>query len=318
MDHQADHYKEDCVKLGFAMPHMLRLKATCQPWEAAVTGADQTRLARWAEKLGYAMIAVPEHHIVPSAHVELSGPHYFHGYSAMSYFAGATENIRVNSCITILPVQHPIISAKALSTMDWLSSGRVTVTFAVGWLEGEFEMLGVDFHQRGAMAEEYVQAIIALWTQEKPEFEGKYVSFRDVAFEPKCVQKPHLPIWFGGDADAVLRRIARYGRGWWPFLTKPEDIPAKLDYIRSRPDYKGQLEDVYYGLATSRVGEGHAVIDDPRARPGMTKQELIDRLAWFKTLGVTYSSVPIPQLRHIDEYFDYTQWVAEEIMPAVR
>jgi probable F420-dependent oxidoreductase len=306
------------MKLGFAMPHMLRLKATCQPWEAAVTGADQTRLAKWAEKLGYEMISVPEHHIVPVDHVELSGPHYLSAYSAMAYWAGATERIRVNSCIAILPLQHPIVTAKALATTDWLSSGRVTITFAVGWLEGEFKTLGVDFKQRGAMSEEYIQAIIELWTKEKPEFEGKYVSFRDVVFEPKCFQTLHVPIWFGGDADAVLQRTARYACGWWPFLTKPEEIPAKLDFIKSQPDYNGKLEDVYYGFATSRVGEGHAVLDDPRARPGMTKQEIIDRLSWFKELGVTWSSVPIPQLQHIDEYFDYTQWVAEEIMPAVK
>ncbi|MFC5746277.1 TIGR03619 family F420-dependent LLM class oxidoreductase [Actinomadura rugatobispora] len=305
------------MKLGFAMPHLLRLKATCQPWEAAVTGADQTRLARWAEKLGYAMISVPEHHIIPRAHVELSGPHYFSAYPAMAYLAGATERIRVNSCIAILPAQHPIVTAKALSSIDWLSGGRVTVTFGVGWLEEEFDLLGVPFHERGAMSEEYVQAIIELWTKEEPEFEGRYVSFRDVAFEPKPVQSPHVPVWFGGDADAVLRRAGRYASGWWPFLTKPEDIPARLEFIRSQPDYAGRLTEVFYGFATSRVGEGHAVRDDPRARPGMTGQEIIDRLGWFAELGVTMSSVPIPPLRHIDEYFDYTQWVAEEIMPAV-
>ncbi|MBP2367701.1 hypothetical protein [Pseudonocardia parietis] len=74
---------------------------------------------------------------------------------------------------------------------------------------------------------------------------------------------------------------------------------------------------MFYGFATSRVGEGHVVQEDPRARPGMTKQEIIDRLGWFAELGVTTSSVPIPGLDHIEEYFDYTQWVAEEIMPAV-
>lgn len=306
------------MKLGFAMPHLLRLKASCQPWEAAVTGADQTRLAKWAEKLGYAMIAVPEHHIVPRSHVELSGPHYFGAYPAMGYFAGATERIRVNSCIAILPLQHPIVTAKALSTIDWLSGGRVTITFAVGWLKEEFELLGVPFNQRGAMAEEYIQAIIELWTKEQPEFEGKYVSFKDVAFEPKPVQRPHLPVWFGGDADAVLQRTARYGTGWWPFLTKPEQIPEKLDFIRSQPDYNGRLDEVFYGFSTSRVGEGHVVLEDPKARPGQTRQEIIDRLCWFGELGVTMSSVPIPMVKHIDEYFDYTQWVAEEIMPAVK
>ena len=306
------------MKLGFAMPHMLRLKAMMQPWETQVTGLEQTKLAKWAEKLGYEMISVPEHHIIPKHHVELSGPFYFNAYTAMAHFAGATETVRVNSCIAILPAQNPIITAKALSTMDWLSGGRVTITFAVGWLEEEFALLGVPFKERGAMAEEYIQAIIALWTQENPEFEGKYVSFRDVAFEPKPVQKPHLPIWFGGDADAVLKRVARYAQGWWPFLTKPENIADRIDFIRSQPDYNGQLSDVFYGMSTGRVGEGHVVIDDPNARAGQTKQEIIDRLGWLKTQGVTWSSVPIPPLSGIEQYYDYTQWVSEEIMPAVK
>jgi probable F420-dependent oxidoreductase len=306
------------MQLAFPMPHLLRLKATCQPWEAAVTGADQTRLAKWAEQWGYAMISVPEHHLIPRAHVELSGPHYFSAYPTMAYLAGATERIRVNSCIAILPLQHPVITAKALSSIDWLSSGRLTVTFGAGWLKEEFDALGVPFRERGARSEEYIQAILELWTKDEPEFAGTYVAFRDLAFEPKPVQLPHPPVWFGGDADPVLRRIARYASGWWPFLTKPEDIPAKLDYIRSRPDYNGGLTEVFYGLATARVGEGHEIRDDdPGTRPGMSRQQIIDRLGWLGDLGVTMSAVPIPRLDHVDAYFDYTQWVAEEIMPAV-
>jgi probable F420-dependent oxidoreductase len=305
------------MQLGFSMPHLLRLKATCQPWEAAVTGADQTKLAKWAEKLGYAMISAPEHHVIPRSHMELSGPHYLSAYAAMAYGAGATETIRVNSCIAILPLQHPIVTAKSLASIDWLSSGRVIVTFAVGWLKEEFDLLGVPFHERGRMSDEYLEAIIELWTKENPAFEGKYVSFKDVAFEPKPYQKPYPPIWMGGDADAALVRTARFATGWWPFLTKPENIPARIDFIKSQPDYRGQLRDVMYGFSTTRIGEGHAVLDDPRARPGMTKAEIIDRLSWFKELGVTMSSVPIPTLRQVEEYYDYTQWVAEEIMPAI-
>jgi probable F420-dependent oxidoreductase len=305
------------MKLSFALPHLTELKATIQPWELAVTGKDMSRLAQWAEQLGYHSVAMPEHHIIPQAHVELSGPHYFSAYPAMSFLAGATETIRVNSCIAILPAQHPIVTAKAIATMDWLSGGRVTVTFGAGWLKGEFDLLGIPFAERGARSEEYIQAILALWTQDAPEFEGKWVSFKDVAFAPRPIQRPHPPVWFGGDADAVLQRIARHADGWWPFLTKPEDIPARIDFIKSQPDYNGRLEDVFYGISTGRVGEGHVVIDDPKAQPGQTKQELIDRLGWFKTLGVTISSIPIPALRNVQEYRDYTQWVAEEIMPAV-
>ena len=305
------------MKLAFSMPNLVRLKATGQPWEAAVTGADMKRLARWGEKLGFAQIAVPEHHIIPRAHVDLSGAHYFSAYPGMAYFAGCTDTIRVNSCIAILPAQNPIVTAKALATIDYMSGGRTTVTFGVGWLKDEFDLLGIPFAERGARAEEYVQAMIALWTQENPEFEGKYVSFRDVAFEPKPIQRPHLPIWFGGDADAVLRRTARYASGWWPFLTKPEAIPDRIDYIRNQPDYAGHLTHIFYGLSTARIGEGHAATNDPTARADMNAQQIIDRLGWFKTLGVTMSGLPIPPLPDAAAYYDYTQWVAEEIMPAV-
>ncbi len=306
------------MRFMFPLPHMLRLKATLQPWEASVTGADQTIMAKRAEALGYDMIAVPEHFLIPRRHIDLSGPHYFHSTTAQGYIAGATQRIRVNSCITILPLQHPVILAKALSTIDWLSSGRITVTFGVGWLEEEFKLLNVPFHERGQISDEYVAAIIELWTQDSPSFEGKYVSFKDVAFEPKPVQKPHIPIWFGGDADAVLKRTARFATGWMPFLTRPEDIPAKLDFIKSQPAFKGGDFEVSYGLATSRVGEGHVVIDDPKARPGMSAQEIVDRLSWLKQLGVTMSSVPIPAVKDIAAYLDYAQWVIEEIKPKLQ
>lgn len=306
------------MKLAFPLPHMLRLKATVQPWEASVTGADQTRMVKRAEALGYDMIAVPEHHIIPREHVELSGPHYFHAATAQAYIAGATEKIRLNSCITILPLQNPIVQAKQLATIDWLSGGRVTVTFGVGWLEREFEILGVPFHERGKIADEYLEAMVELWTKENPQYEGKYVSFKDVAFEPKPLQKPHVPIWMGGDADAALKRAARFASGWWPFLTKPENIPARIDFIKSQPTFKGGDFEVMYGMSTSRVGEGHVVLEDPNSRPGMPAQEIVDRLNYFRELGVTMSSVPMPAVQDIEAYLDYAQWVIEEIKPKVR
>lgn len=303
------------VQLAFAMPHLIRLKATGQPWERAVTGPDQQRLAREAEVMGYDMLSVPEHFVVPTSHVELSGPHHFHAAAAQGFFAGATERIRINSSVAILPLQHPIVTAKALSTVDWQSGGRAIATFGVGWLKEEFEILGVDFAARGRMADEYLAAIIELWTSDEPAFEGEYVTFHGVAFEPKPVQRPHLPIWMGGDADAVLRRAARFASGWWPFLTKPEDIPARLDVIRSRPEFRGGPFDVMYGVATSRVGEGHTVQDDPRARAGMSGDQLVDRLSWFAELGITMSAVPIPPVHDVEEYLDHARWVVDEIKP---
>jgi probable F420-dependent oxidoreductase len=305
------------VKFAFPLPHMLRLKAITQPWEAGVTGADQTRMAKRAEAMGYDMIAIPEHYVIPTEHVELSGPHYLSSTVAQAYIAGATEKILLNSCVTILPLQHPIVLAKALATADWMSGGRMMVTFGIGWLEREFDLLGVPFRERGRIADEYLEAIIELWTSESPRFEGSYVSFRDMVFEPKPVQKPHLPVWIGGDADAALKRAARFASGWWPFLTPPEKIAERVEFIKSQPAYDGRPFDVMHGLGTTRVGEGHRVVDDPDARPGSSAQEIVDRLNWLAGQGVTYSAVPVPAVRGVAEYLDYAQWVIEEIKPKV-
>jgi probable F420-dependent oxidoreductase len=306
------------MKFALPIPNMIQLKATMQPWELNVTGADQTRIAKRADELGYDMLAVPEHVIIPRQHMELSGPHYFNAVAGQGYLAGVTQRIKINSSLTILPLHNPIALAKAYATIDWMSSGRIILTVGVGWLEEEFNIVGVPFHERGKITEEYLAAIVELWTKDSPSFAGKYVSFNDVAFDPKPFQKPYLPIWMGGDADAVLKRAARYASGWMPFLTKPEDIPAKLDFIKSQPTYKNGPFEVSYGLATARVGEGHKVMDVPNARPGMSLQEIVDRLGWFKQLGVTMSSVPIPPVKSIDEYLDYAQWVIEEIKPKMQ
>ena len=303
------------MKLLFALPHTMRLKAMMQPWEADVTGAEQTRMAKSADQWGYDMIAVPEHFAIPAEHVELSGPHYLQSTVAQAYLAGATDRIRLASAVTLLPLQHPIVLAKALATADWMSGGRITVTFGVGWLEREFTLLGVPFHERGRIADEYLAAIIELWTSDSPSFEGRYVSFRDIAFEPKPVQRPHVPVWIGGDSDAALRRAARFASGWWCFLTPPERIAERLDFIKTQPGYDGRAFDVVHGLGTNRVGAGHVVRDHPDARGGRSAAELVDRLNWLAVQGVTYSSVPIPPVRGVEEYLDYAQWVAEEIKP---
>jgi probable F420-dependent oxidoreductase len=305
------------MKLAFSMPHMIELNGMTKAWELAVAGPDQLRLARWADRLGFAQIAVPEHHIIPRAYVPNAGPHHLSAYTGMAAYAGATEKIGVNSCIAILPVVNPIITAKTLATMDWISGGRVTVTFAVGWCKEEYEMLGVPFSERGARSDEYLEAIIELWTKENPVYEGKYVSFKDVAFEPKPVQRPHLPIWMGGDADGVLKRTARFATGWWPAGTRPEDLPGRIDFIKSQPNYSGRLTDVFYGLNATFLDAGNAVLSDPSGRAGMSKAAIIDRIGQYEEMGVTMTAVPIPDVKGIEEYMDYTQWVAEEIMPAV-
>ena len=304
------------MKLTFSMPHIMEIKAVLQPWELTVAGPDQLRFAQRAEQLGYDMIAIPEHFAVPPSQHEHSGRFWFHSTVAQAAIAGATNRIRINSCVTILPLQHPIAIAKALATADWMSGGRITVTFGLGSIQQEYDYFGVPFRERGAIADEYLEVILALWTQDTASFEGKYVRFHDVGCDPKPVQKPHLPIWIGGDSDAALRRAARYGSGWFiSYRTEPKNIPARIDYIKSQPVWKDRPFEVMFGLGTSRLTTGHAPRNDPNVCAGMSAQEIIDQLSRYKELGVTMSSVPVPPMPDVAAYFDYSQWVIEEIKP---
>ena len=304
------------MKLAFPLPHLMELPAMTQPWELAVSGPEQLRIAARAEAMGYDMVCVPEHMAIPAAEIGLSGSHWYHSTVAQAALAGATSRIRINSCVTILPIQHPIVMAKGLATADWLSGGRITVTFGLGSMAREYDALGLDWHERGRMANEYLEAIIALWTQDSPEYEGRYVRFRDIGFGPKPVQQPHLPVWMGGDSDAALRRAARHASGWFAsFRTRPEQIPARLDFLRSQPEWRERPFEVMFGLGTNRITDRHAAAEDPTSRPGMSAGEIVDRLGWYRDLGITMSSVPIPPLADAEAYLDYAQWVIEDIKP---
>ncbi len=297
------------------LPNCMQVSAISQPWERSLNGRAIARVATTAERLGYSMVVLPEHFLIPTSHVELSGDHYFDATTAQAFVAGATSTIRVGSMVTILPLHHPVSAAKQIATLDWFSGGRSQVTFGVGWLKEEYDAMGVPFAKRGHMADEYLAAIIELWTSESPCMEGEFVKFSDVSFGPKPARKP--VIWMGGDADAVLRRAARFGDGWAPWLTKPAELPAKIEYLRSQPGFDDRPFAVAYSLAALSIGEGHAIVTDPNAEFGQSTEQVIDSCNRLADLGVTDTWVNPPAVGDFDAYLEHMQWVAEEIMPKV-
>jgi alkanesulfonate monooxygenase SsuD/methylene tetrahydromethanopterin reductase-like flavin-dependent oxidoreductase (luciferase family) len=121
----------------------------------------------------------------------------------------------------------------------------------------------------------------------------------------------------GGDADAVLRRAARFGDGWAPWLTKPDELPAKMDYLRSQPGFDDRPFSLFYSLAVLSIGQEHAAIDDPNAQFGQNTQQVIDNCNKLAERGVTDTWVNPPALEGLNAYLDHMQWVAEEIIPKV-
>jgi probable F420-dependent oxidoreductase len=304
------------MKLNVSIPHALEIPALSQPWELGLGGREVGIAMRLADELGFHQAVLGEHFLIPKDHLAATGAFWHHGTVALAAIAGQTERLRLASSITILPLQNPIVQAKAWATVDWFSGGRATPVVAVGWLKEEFDLLGVPFNERGRMCDEYVQAMLALWTEESPLFEGKYVSFRDVGFAPKPVQKPKMPLWFGGDSEAPLRRIAKWGDGWIPFLTPPEKFRDSLDFIRSQPGYRGQTIDIFFAIEGMRIGEGHVERTDIQNTDGTWDvQQTLDICGWLAERGVTETVIPLPPLESFDAYLDRLRWVAAEIMP---
>ena len=208
----------------------------------------QRSVALAAEESGFESIWTGEHVAMPVRDNPVPTPPetpFLDSLVALARVAGFTSRIRLGTGILVLPHHNPVLVAKALVSLDVLSGGRLIAGFAGGYVAGEFAALGVDFHRRGAITDEYLAAIRALWTEREPQFEGRFARFADIRFEPKSVTRPHPPIVIGGTAPAALRRAARDGDGWYGFaLTVAQTAPVVADLLRLRAEL-GRADDPF-------------------------------------------------------------------------
>lgn len=168
----------------------------------------------------------------------------FDPLTALGFIAGATTTLRLGTGILVVPQRNPVLTAKQVADVDVLSGGRVEFGVGVGWLREEFEALGASFERRGARTDEYLEVMQSCWTEKVSRYEGRYYSMRPSRFNPKPVQKPYPPVHVGGESDAALRRVARFGQGWYSLNRKPEEFagafarlePMLAERGRSRAD----------------------------------------------------------------------------------
>ena len=192
------------------------------------------------EDLGFASFWAPDHVVLFDEHV--SPYPYSHdgrfpfpaeqGFLETSLVllaaASVTTRLRIGTGVEILPLRNPVVRAKEIATLDVLSGGRFDYGIGVGWLREEFDAIGVPFEGRGRRADEMVEAMKALWTQERSAFHGEVFRFTDVSAWPKPIQQPHPPIIVGGNSQAAFRRAARIGDGWYGLGIAPGDVPGRL------------------------------------------------------------------------------------------
>jgi probable F420-dependent oxidoreductase len=294
-------------------------------------------LARTGEELGFAIISVSDHVIIPKA-INSTYPYNESGtfagsasgecleqLSLLSFLVGVTSSAKLLTSVMVLPHRPPVLTAKMLATIDVLSNGRLIVGCGVGWMREEFEAIGApSYDERGAVGDEYIRAFKELWTSDNPAFEGKYCRFANVAFAPKPVQKPHPPIWTGGESPAALRRAGRLANAWYPIGSNPRfpvATPAQYaDYASRVKRYATEAgrdpSSLDFAYSASWLNDQQAqTLPDGQRRPLTgTPQQIADDVKRYEELGVRHMLVNL-QGETQAQTLERMQRFADRIMP---
>ncbi len=291
-------------------------------------------LAQRAEDLSFDSVWVSDHVILPRA-VDSFYPYaadgvptflpdedYYEPLAALNFLAGCTQRVRLGTHVLILPYRNPVLTAKILATLDVLSEGRVILGAGVGWMEEEFQALGLDtYRERGAVTDEYIELYKELWTEDEPVFQGKYYQLSGSGFRPKPVQKPHPPIWIGGHTGPAIRRAAKYGDGWLPIglrppaILEPEELAGKIDRLRVLTARAGRPENAVKVVFSSNVLFDNHAGPSRRLISGRPEQIAAD-LRLYQDLGVHSFILDFPA-DSADGIRESMERFSREVMPLI-
>ncbi len=210
-------------------------------------------VAARAEAAGYGSVFVPDHVVFP-VRVDSAYPYSPDGsfpfpldtplydpWIVLTSIAATTTTIKLGTGVYVLPLRHPFVTARAVTSLDVLSGGRAVLGVGAGWLAEEFTALGLDPKRRFSRTEECIEVLRALWTEATPSYHGRHFDFDAVHFAPKPATDPHPPILLGGDSDRALERAARLGDGWISGgtatdIAEIEATVTKLRELRARSE----------------------------------------------------------------------------------
>ncbi len=310
------------MQFGLGLPHT----------GAAAQGPDIIRFAKHAEALGFESLWCGDHILLPTAGTNQypytadgSFPRdarvgFLETLTVLSYAAAVTERIRLGSTVIILPYRNPIVQAKMFASLDVLSGGRAICGVGVGWLEKEFDSLGVPYAERGPMSDEFLQIFQVLWTEEHPEFHGKYYQFDGMQFQPKPLQDP-LPIWVGGHSRRAIRRTITYGHAWHPTRQTPDFVAQHLPYVRQEAERAGRdpasiTISLKRSLHITDIGlSGDVVFRSGNALVGTT-QDIIDDAKRCQDIGIQQLTYDF-RTDDVDAQIAIMERLVEHVIPAV-
>ena len=270
----------------------------------AFPGPNQARqVAVMAERVGFESMFCIEHVVIPTQYASVYpyGPDgRFPGGPQvvlpdpllwMSFAAAVTTRIRFMTGVLILPQRNPLVLAKEVATLDYLSEGRMELGIGVGWLREEFDALGVPFEGRVRRADEHVEAMRALWRSDDASYHGQLVRFEGVSCNPKPVRGA-VPIIVGGHSPAAARRAGRLGDGYFPAIGREVDLPTLFDLAYLSAEEHGRSRDALTFTAGC---------------PGVFGPDPLGAIEERAAMGVTRIAVPGMQFaqepeRRLDEF----------------
>jgi probable F420-dependent oxidoreductase len=212
-------------------------------------------VAEAADRLGFESVWVPEHLVVP---YESSGsPHegsdhppipptvpIFDALGVLCHLAAKTERIQLGTHVYNIGLRHPFVTARAATTVDVLSGGRLQLGIGASWLRAEWDAVGLDFDTRGARVDETIEVCRKLWADQVIEHHGRFFDFGPVAFEPKPVRAGGPALQIGGDGAAAVRRAATVGAGWMPMNHSLDALGPSLSQIHELAAQAGREEPI--------------------------------------------------------------------------
>lgn len=285
--------------------------------------------ARHAEAAGFDALWSGDHVMMYSPIVDC--------VTLLAAFAGVTTRVRLGTAVFLVPLRHPVVTAKIFAGLDYVSNGRLVFGAGVGGeFAKEFEAVGVPHRERGSRTDEGLEIIRLLWSEPRASFAGRHFRFTDVALEPRPIQRPHPPIWIGGRSEAALRRTARFARGWLAYMATPERIRTSMARIGElAPGFGRAPTDIEAGLLLfafighDREAARGRVVADLSTRYNQSFEGLVDRYCAFGTpaqcaesierfVAAGVSELVVKLTCAPEEQIDQQGALAEGVLPLLR
>jgi probable F420-dependent oxidoreductase len=290
---------------GMQLPIQAQSTYFVEEWERDAGSDELAVVARAADESGFFYVAVCDHVAIPRARADAMGTTWYDTIATLGWLAGITTRTRLLSHVYVAAYRHPLQTAKAFATLDTLSNGRVIVGIGAGHVAEEFELLGVDFDERGKRTDAAIDDLTAALSDEW--------AAGDFGQRPRPVQQPRPPIWVGGSSKAALRRAAERADGWLPQGTTKKDMPAAIAYLR---EHRTGSAPVDIGAIAPPIHVGDPTWDTGRH----TLTGGVDRIAGYlrdyADMGVGQVQVRF-RSRDVGELCDQIRAFAADVAPLV-